>query len=203
MDAEVEPEPIPAEMATLANPEPGVDPEPAEGVESIADPEPAAAGDFSESELQILEAWGGYSSEYVGDVEFLDAFGFQGTTIPDYFRDMTKWFMDGDLDRQALIGALEYLGYGAVGLGLGSFGVRMWCPDGGLCSYHPSSSTSKCESLIVLILARSDPGSPNPCPIRDRSRDGTTTRHARRDKAVHGNPGTSSSHTSRARILPL
>ena len=77
-------------------------------MESMADPEPAATGGFSESELQTLKAWGGYSSEYADDAEFLAAFGFEGTSVPEYFRDIAKWFIRGDLDRQTLINALEY-----------------------------------------------------------------------------------------------
>ena len=47
--------------------------------------------------------------EFINDAEFLGAFGFQGTTMPDCCGDMAKWFMDGTLDRQNLMHALTYL----------------------------------------------------------------------------------------------
>ena len=108
VEAAVEPEPMPAEATALT--EPAVEPEPdaePEPVESTADPKPAAGG-FGGSEIQTLKAWGGYSPEYADDAEFLGAFGFQGTTVPDYFRNIAKWFIDGTLDRQTLVNALEY-----------------------------------------------------------------------------------------------
>ena len=108
MDAAAEPEPIPAEAATLAESEPGVDPEPVKDVKSIADLEPAAGG-FSESELRILRAWSGYLSEYACDVEFLGAFGFPRTTVPNYFKGIAGWFIDDTLGRQDLMRALIYL----------------------------------------------------------------------------------------------
>ena len=85
-----------------------VDPEPVEVPVRYVDPEPGTGG-FSGSELRILTAWGGYSAEYVGDAEFLGAFGFEGNTVPGYLKGMANWFIDGDLDRQDLIRALEYL----------------------------------------------------------------------------------------------
>ncbi len=108
VEAAVEPEPMPAEATALTEPavepEPDAEPEPAE---ITADPKPAAGG-FGASEIQTLKAWGGYSPEYADDAEFLGAFGFQGTTVPDYFRNIAKWFIDGTLDRQTLVNALEY-----------------------------------------------------------------------------------------------
>ncbi len=107
------------------DPEPGqtgalppcVDPEPVLELEPGVDPEPGvAAGGFSASELQTLRDWGGYSSVYLDDAGFLEAFGFQGASVPGYFKGMAKWFLDGTLDRQDLINALSYLeGRGVLG----------------------------------------------------------------------------------------
>ncbi len=70
----------------------------------------ASGGGFDEPELDTLRARGGYSPpKFINDAEFLGAFGFQGTTVPDYFKDMAKWFMDGTLDRQDLMHALTCL----------------------------------------------------------------------------------------------
>ena len=89
-----------------------VDPEPDTAVDTQVDPEPVetsqnSAG-FSEPELQALREWDG-SSEHVGDDKFLNVFGIEGTTVPNYFKGATQWFIDGALGKQELIGALSYL----------------------------------------------------------------------------------------------
>ena len=89
-----------------------VDPEPGTAVDTQVDPEPVetsqnSAG-FSEPELQALREWDG-SSEHVGDDKFLNVFGIEGTTVPNYFKGATQWFIDGALGKQELIGALSYL----------------------------------------------------------------------------------------------
>ena len=83
----------------LVDPEP-VDPEPVETSQNSAD--------FSESELQTLREWNG-SPEHVGDDKFLNVFGIEGTTVPNYLKSTTQWFIDGALSKQELINALTYL----------------------------------------------------------------------------------------------
>ncbi len=68
-------------------------------------------------------------------------FGFEGITVPDYFKYIAKWFIDDTLDRQDLIRALTYLGGGAAELRLGSY------PDSVI-----RSGSNIIENLHLILL---------------------------------------------------
>ncbi len=70
---------------------------------------------FTAEQLDTLKQWGGFASQSASDSQLLAQFGIEGTSIPAYFKQTAKWFLDADdgdggLTAQEFVAALSYLG---------------------------------------------------------------------------------------------
>ena len=72
---------------------------------------------FTAEQLDTLKQWGGFASQSASDSQLLAQFGIEGTSIPTYFKQTAKWFLDADADdaddgltAQEFVAALSYLG---------------------------------------------------------------------------------------------
>ena len=70
---------------------------------------------FTAEQLDTLKQWGGFASQSASDSQLLAQFGIEGTSIPPYFKQTAKWFLDADdgdggLTAQEFVAALSYLG---------------------------------------------------------------------------------------------
>ena len=93
---------VPGSSAAAADP-----PRPA-----AADGAPADPPGFTAAELDVLRRWGGFASRPATDAGLLAGFGIEGSSVPPYFRDAARWFLQdgGAPTRAEFVLALGYLG---------------------------------------------------------------------------------------------
>ncbi len=98
-----EPVPIPKDQPKETPTREDILPEAEPAKEEIEQP-----NKFTSEQLAVLKKWSGFDVQSADDSEVLATFGIKGTEIPSWFKNPTRWYLEGKLTKDEFVNALVY-----------------------------------------------------------------------------------------------
>lgn len=59
--------------------------------------------------MSVIQQWGGFSQKSVSDATLLDTIGVDAEYIPHWFKETTRWVVNGDASQQEFVDAVKYM----------------------------------------------------------------------------------------------